>query len=45
VLVTSNVIDCPEEELSVGMPVRVAWEQIDASPSPYRFRPERTRRE
>jgi uncharacterized OB-fold protein len=45
VLVTSNVVDCPNEDLSVGMPVRLAWERVDASLSLYRFRPERAERE
>jgi uncharacterized protein len=38
-LVTSNVVDCPNDELSVGMPVRVVWEQVDDSLSLYRFTP------
>src|SRR5262245_52786415 len=39
VLVTSNVVECPVERLHVGMPVRLVWEQVDASLSLYRFRP------
>jgi len=39
VLVTSNVVDCPNEDLYVGMPVRLMWEQVDASMPLYRFTP------
>jgi hypothetical protein len=38
-LVTSNVVDCPVDRLHVGMPVRLIWEQVDASLSLYRFTP------
>ncbi len=37
VLVTSNVVDCSNDDLYVGMPVRVVWEQVDDSLSLYRF--------
>jgi 3-oxo-4,17-pregnadiene-20-carboxyl-CoA hydratase alpha subunit len=39
VLVTSNVVDCPNEALDVGTPVRLVWEQVDPSLSLYRFTP------
>jgi len=41
VLVTSNVVDCSADSLHVGMPVRLVWEQVDASLSLYRFTPAR----
>jgi len=37
VLVTSNVVDCSNDDLYVGMPVRLVWEQVDPSLSLYRF--------
>ena len=39
VLVTSNVVDCSNDDLHIGMPVRVVWEQVDDSLSLYRFTP------
>ena len=39
VLVTSNVVDCPNDDLRVGMPVQLVWEQVDPSLSLYRFKP------
>ena len=39
VLVTSNVVDCPNDDLDVGMPVRLVWDQVDTSLSLYRFTP------
>ena len=39
VRVTSNVVGCPNEELRVGMPVRVVWERVDDSLSMFRFTP------
>ncbi len=38
VLVTSNVVDCANDDLHIGMPVRLAWEQVDPSLSLYRFK-------
>jgi uncharacterized OB-fold protein len=38
-LVTSNVVDCSNDDLYVGMPVRLVWEQVDPSLSLYRFQP------
>jgi uncharacterized OB-fold protein len=38
-LVTSNVVDCANEDLYVGMPVRVVWERVAPSLSLYRFKP------
>ena len=37
VRVTSNVVDCPNDDLYVGMPVRIIWEHIDESLALYRF--------
>ncbi len=37
--VTSNVVGCANEDLSIGMPVRIAWEQVDPELWLYRFRP------
>lgn len=37
VLVTSNVVDCSNDDLYVGMPVSLVWEQVDPSFSLYRF--------
>lgn len=39
VLVTSNVVDCTNDDLFAGMPVRLVWEQVDPSLSLYRFTP------
>ncbi len=39
VLVTSNVVDCANDDLYVGMPVRLVWDQVDPSLSLYRFTP------
>jgi len=39
VLVTSNVIDCSNDDLYVGMPVRLVWEQAGPELSLYRFAP------
>jgi len=39
VLVTSNVVDCANDEIRVDMPVRVVWEQMDPSLALYRFTP------
>ncbi len=39
VVVTSNITDCPNDDLAVGMAVRLVWEQIDESLSLYRFSP------
>jgi uncharacterized OB-fold protein len=36
-MVTSNVVGCPNDDLSVGMPVRVVWDRVDESLSLYRF--------
>lgn len=38
-LVTSNVVDCENDDLDVGMPVRVVWESVGESLSLYRFTP------
>jgi uncharacterized OB-fold protein len=43
VLVTSNIVGCPNDEVRVGMPVRLVWEQGDPSLSLYRFSPVTTR--
>jgi uncharacterized OB-fold protein len=40
VLVTSNVVGCSSEDLEVGMPVRVTWEEVSPSLSLYRFTPQ-----
>jgi uncharacterized OB-fold protein len=39
VRVTSNVVDCANEDLYVGMPVRLVWEQVDPTRALYRFTP------
>lgn len=39
VLVTSNVVDCANDDLYVGMPVRLVWEPVDQELSLYRFAP------
>lgn len=39
VTVTSNVVGCPNEELRVGMQVRLIWEQVEPSLWLYRFAP------
>jgi uncharacterized OB-fold protein len=39
VRVTSNVTGCANEDLRVGMPVRIVWEQVDPELSLYRFTP------
>ena len=41
VRVISNVVGCPNEEIAIGLPVRVTWEPVDPSLRLYRF----TRRE
>jgi uncharacterized OB-fold protein len=38
-LVTSNVVDCANEDLYVGMRLRLLWEQVTPSLSLYRFMP------
>ena len=38
-LVTSNGVGCPDDDLEVGMPVRVVWDRVDESLSLYRFAP------
>lgn len=39
VFVTSNVVGCANDDLYVGMPVRLVWEQVSPSLSLYRFTP------
>jgi len=39
VLVTSNVVDCPNDDLAVGMPVRLVWEPAREGLWLYRFAP------
>jgi uncharacterized OB-fold protein len=39
VVVTSNITDCTNDDLAVGMAVRLVWEQVDESLSLYRFSP------
>ena len=39
VFVTSNVVGCANDELRIGMPVRVVWDTVDDSFSLYRFAP------
>ena len=36
--VTSNIVDCPEEEVRVGMPVELVWEEVTPEINLYRFR-------
>jgi uncharacterized OB-fold protein len=43
VLVTSNVIECENADVHVGMPVRITWEQVDSELSLYRFTPTASR--
>lgn len=38
VLLTSNVIDCADEDLCVGLPVELVWEDRVDGRSLYRFR-------
>lgn len=40
VFVTSNVIRCSNDQLYIGMPVRLAWERVDPSLWLYRFEPQ-----
>jgi uncharacterized OB-fold protein len=39
VLVTSNVVGCPNDDLAVGMPLRLVWERVEESVWLYRFAP------
>jgi len=39
VLLTSNVVNCPEDFLRVGLEVEIVWEDRDDGQSLYRFRP------
>jgi uncharacterized OB-fold protein len=39
VLLTSNVVDCPDDALRVDLPVEVVWEDRRDGQSLYRFRP------
>ena len=39
VLLISNVIDCPEAELRVGLPVQIVWEDRSDGQNLFRFRP------
>lgn len=39
VLLTSNVVSCPNDVLRVGLPVEVVWEDRSDGQSLYRFRP------
>lgn len=39
VLVISNIVECPDEDLWVGLPVRLSWEDRGDGRSVYRFRP------
>lgn len=39
VLLLSNVVDCPDEALRVGLPVTLVWEERTDGQSLYRFRP------
>lgn len=39
VFVTSNVVGCAIDDLYVGMPVRLVWEEVAPSLSLYRFTP------
>lgn len=36
---TSNVVDCPNEEVRVGLPVELVWEDVSPEVALYRFRP------
>lgn len=42
VLLISNVIDCPEDELRVDLPVELAWEDRSDGQTLYRFRPRKS---
>ncbi|MED5198493.1 MAG: OB-fold domain-containing protein [Gemmatimonadota bacterium] len=39
VLITSNVVDCPDPELRVGLPVEITWEERSDGQPLFRFRP------
>jgi uncharacterized OB-fold protein len=39
VFVTSNVVGCAIDDLQVGMPVRLVWEQVSPDLALYRFAP------
>ena len=39
VLLTSNVVDCPNQELRVGLPDEVTWEDRSDGQPLFRFRP------
>jgi uncharacterized OB-fold protein len=44
VLVTSNVVDGADDDLHVGLPVRLVWEPVHPTLSLYRFAPVRSAR-
>jgi len=39
VKVYSNIVDCPNEEVKVGLPVELVWEEASPEVTLYRFRP------
>lgn len=42
VFVTSNVVGCEDDDLHVGMPVRLVWERVSPELWLYRFAPRET---
>ena len=42
--ITSTIVDCPVDQLHIGMPVELTWRERDGSPIPV-FRPARGDRE
>jgi uncharacterized OB-fold protein len=41
VRLTANILECPPEEVRVGMPVEVVWERVDDRVTLPQFRPRR----
>lgn len=39
VKITSNLVDCANEDIKVGMPVEVTWEDVAEDVTLHRFRP------
>ncbi len=39
VKLTSNIVECRNEDISIGMPVQIVWEDTTQEISLYRFRP------
>ena len=37
--VTTNIVDTPNEQITIGMPVEVVWEDINDEVALYRFKP------